>query len=199
MSKSPPVLSLSDRQNELTRRLILDAAIEILEAAPVSELTVRVVAKRAAISERTIFRYFPTRDEFLDAIADSVSARLDLPPAPRSLEELLAYPRLLYRRIEAKDRLNKAALHSELFHRMRDNQGKARWVALRKLVDQIAPDRSERARKIAATNIRYNLTGSTWYYYRFNFGLNLEDSIACAEIAVRDAIKGLGVQIEGSE
>lgn len=185
------ITSLVDRQSDLTRRLILQAAAERLERAPVGELTVRAVAKHANISERTVFRYFATRDEFLDAVADEVRARLDLPPAPRSVEEVLAAPRALYARFEAMRELTKAALHTDLFHRMRQAQAQERWKAVRKVVDQIAPRRSERERRIAAANIRYYLAATAWHYHRFYFGFSLEDSIACAETAIRQSLDGI--------
>jgi AcrR family transcriptional regulator len=185
--------SLAERQSDLTRKLILDAALETLEAAAAGGLTMRLVAKRAAISERTVFRYFATRDEFLDAIADAFHSRIDLPPTPRTLQDLLGYPRALYTCFEESASLNRAALQSEIGERLRTAQGKSRWIALRKLVDHIAPQQSERARKIAAANIRFYLAASSWYYFRFPFGFSLEDSIACAETAVRQALEGLGV------
>jgi len=186
---------LSTLRNDLTRKLILDAALETLERSTVGELTVRAVARHANISERTVFRYFATREEFLDAIAEAVRARFDLPPPPETLEDLLAAPRALYTRFDAVRSLTVAALHSDLFHRMRETQAKARWMAVRKLIDEAAPERGERERRIAAANIRYYLAASTWHYYRFYFNFSLEDSIACAEAAIRDALAGLGKKL----
>lgn len=198
MANSTALPSLADRQSELTRKLILDAALETLVTAPAGELTMRLVAKRAAISERTVFRYFATREEFLDGIADALRAQLDLPPTPRTLEELLLCPRALYTCFEENANLNKAALlQSEIGPRLRDAQGKSRWIALRKLVNRIAPQESERARKIASANMRFYLAASSWFYFRFHFGFTLEDSIASAETAIRQSLKGLGVQIPG--
>lgn len=191
MTISTPSVSLADRRNELTRKLILDAAVEALEIGSVGELTMRLVATLAAMSERTVFRYFATRDDFLDAVAEEIRVRLDPPPPPRSLDELMAYPRRLYERFEATAKLTSASLHSDLSHRIRAVQAKTRWVAIRRLVDQTAPRRSENARKIATANIRFYLTGSAWYYCRFNFAFSLDDSIACAETAIRQALEGL--------
>ncbi len=188
---TPASVTLTDRQSDLTRELILKAALDRLERASVDELTVRAVAKHANISERTVFRYFATREEFLDAVADVVRERLELPPVPRTVEEICGAPRALYSAFEAKRALTKAALHTDLFHRMRQTQAQERWKAVRKLVDALAPKRSERERKIAAANIRYYLAASTWFYYRFYFGFSLEESIACAETAIRQAIEGL--------
>jgi AcrR family transcriptional regulator len=191
----PALSTLANRRNDLTRKLILEAALETLERSSLGELTVRSVARHANISERTVFRYFPTREEFLDAIADAVRARFDLPPPPATLGELLAAPRQLYTRFEAMRNLAMAALHSELFHRMRETQAKARWLAVRNLVDEAAPERGDRERRIAAANIRYYLAASTWHYYRFYFNFTLDETIACAETAIRNALAALGKKL----
>jgi AcrR family transcriptional regulator len=185
-------LSLADRQTDLTRRLILDTATALLESrTPLAELTVRAVAKQANISERTVFRYFPTREELLDGVAGAVSARMSLPAAPSSEEELLAAPRALFSRFEAVRELTRAALHTDLFHRMRETHAKVRWTAIQGIVDAFTPRASPRERKIAAANIRFYLAASTWHYYRFYFRFSLEETIACAESAIRQSLDGL--------
>jgi AcrR family transcriptional regulator len=188
-------LSLLDRQTDLTRRLILDTAAALLEGStPLGELTVRAVAKQANISERTVFRYFPARDEFLDAVAAAVHERMALPAPPSSVEELLAAPRALYSRFEARRELTRAALHTELFHRIRESQAKVRWTAIQGIVDAAAPRAAARERRIAAANIRFYLAASTWHYYRFYFRFSLEDTIACAETAIRQSLDGLSAR-----
>jgi AcrR family transcriptional regulator len=194
---SPPFPSLTERQSELTRGLILDAALAALEAEPTSNLTMRLVAKRAAISERTVFRYFATREDLLDAVVEAFQTRLELPPTPRKLEDLLGYPSALYKRFEANANLNKASLLSEISQRLRLD--KSRLMAVRKIVDRIAPQSPERMRKIAAANIRFYLAASSWFYFRFVFGFSLEDSIACAETAICQSLAGLGLEIPESD
>jgi AcrR family transcriptional regulator len=192
---STPLVTLSQRHSDLTEGLILAAAIDLLEHSSVGELTVGGVAQRANISSRTIFRYFPTRDEFLSAIAAEAIRSMDLPPHPASLEELLDMPRALYRAFESRTSLVKAALHSELFDRIRSAPAQQRWVAVGKLLDRHAPKATPRERKLATANIRFFLSATTWHYYRFYFGFNLPDTIAAAETAIRQALAGVGVKI----
>jgi AcrR family transcriptional regulator len=194
-TKNLSALSLAERHSDFTRRVILDAALGALENATVGELTVRAVAKRANLAERTVFRYFATREEFLDAIAQEVRERLALPAPPASVEALLAAPRELYVRFEARANLTRAALHSDIFPRMRETQARVRWTAVRRLVDQLAPRRPERERKIAAANVRYYLAATTWHYYRFYFGFTLDESIAAAETAIRQSLVSLGASV----
>ena len=189
--------SLSERHSDLSQRVILDAAVELLEHASVTELSVRAIAKHAGISERTVFRYFATRDELLDAVAQEVSRRLELPPDPAGLQELLDYPHALYGRFEATAAMTKAVLHSELYHRVRRTDAERRAVGVRKLLDSIAPKRPERERRLAAANIHYHIIASTWHYYRFYFNLSLKDSVDCAKMAIGQAIAALGVQLPG--
>jgi AcrR family transcriptional regulator len=192
---SRPAATLSQRHSDLTQELILAAAIDLLEHSSVAELTVRDVAQRANISARTVFRYFPTRDEFLDAIAAEVIRNLNLPPHPATIEELLNLPDALYRTFEAKTSLTKAALHSELFDRIRSAPAQQRWIAVGKLLDQHAAKATPRERKLAVANIRFFLSATAWHYYRFYFGFSLSDTIAAADAAIRQTLNGVAVKI----
>jgi AcrR family transcriptional regulator len=184
-------LSLAERQSDFTRQVILDAALDTLERGSLADLTVRAVAKRANLAERTVFRYFAGREEFLDGVAGALSERLHLPAPPVSMAQLHAAPRALYERFEDQLSLTRAALHTDLFHRMRAIHARPRTAAVRKLLDELAPRRTERERRIATANIRHYLQASTWHYYRFYFDFGLEDTIAAAETAIRDALVGL--------
>lgn len=183
--------TLSEARQDLTRRIILDAAISILENGSVAGLTVRAVAKQANISERTIFRYLPSRDDFLDAVAQEVRARQNLPAPPDSLATLYAYPRTLYSAYEASSQLTKAALHSEIYERMRETAAKARWAGAKRIIDAIAPMKSDQDKTMALANIGFFLSATAWRFYRSNYGLSLEETITCVETAIRQIIDGL--------
>lgn len=183
--------SLKQRQGAFTRGVILDAAVAELERGSLEALTLRGVAARANLAERTIFRYFATRDQLLDALAAEVSRRLAIPPLPLSADGLVDTPRALYGALEAHAPLIRAALRSELFDRIRESAARQRWIGVGQLIDAWAPRRPPRERKLAAANIRYLLSATSWHYYRFYFGFSLEDSIAAAEVAIRLALKSL--------
>ena len=178
-------ISLKDRQADATRDLILSTAIELLEKSGVTELTVRSVARAAGMSERTVFRYFATRDEFLDAVAEATARRMSVVPPPESIDELLEYPSSLYQSFEDNSPLTAAVLHTDIYTRVRTSSGGVRWQAVEKLIDGNARGRSKKERRIAATNINYFLTASTWNYYRTTFGLSQTETIACAKAAIK--------------
>ena len=182
---------LAALHTDQTERIILESAIAVLKDDAFNGLTVRAVAKRAGIAERTVFRYFASRDEFLDAIGREITRILQMPPAPKTIDELLAMPRRLYEAFEPHARVIQAVFHSEVFPRMQAGAAKQRWVGIKKLLDREFPKAPARAREIAAANIRYFLSGNTWQYYRFIFGFDLEETIVCADTAIRQAVDEL--------
>ena len=180
--------SLKDRHADTTQKLILSTAVELLEREGVNATTARAVAKEAGISERTVFRYYASRDEFLDAIAEEAISRMQTPPPPDTLADLLEYAEPLYRRFEQWAPLLNAALHTDISKRVRANVAEIRWRAIGKLIDREFPKVSKQERNIAATNISYYLSASSWHYYRTQFGLSLDDTIDCARAAIRWAV-----------
>src|SRR6478672_12330292 len=174
-------ISLKDRHSDATQKLILETAIELLEAGSVSDVTARAVAKQAGMSERTVFRYFATRDDLLDAIAAEAAARMQPPLPPATIDELLDYPKPLYRSFEEKAALVTGVLHTELFNRVRVAAAADRWSAVEKLINERMPGRPKKERRLLATNVNYFLSATTWNYYRTRFELSPEDSIAAAK------------------
>lgn len=186
---SPP--TLAERRSSFTERVILDSAIEILEASSFRELTAREVAARANISERTVFRYFATREELLDAVAGEVQHRLSTPPDPKSADDLLSFPGMLYPALDAHAALTRASLHTEISDRIRANVARNRWVAVREIVDAYAPRRPERERRIASANIRFVMSATAWQFYRFRLRLDPEEAVACGRAAIEQALGAL--------
>jgi AcrR family transcriptional regulator len=181
-------LSLIDRHIDATQKLILSTAVEVLERSGFNSLSVRAVAKKAGISERTVFRYFASRDEFLDAVSDEATNRIHAPAPPTTIEELLIFPEPLYTSYEGRASLLKALLHTEIFKRVRATVAQSRWQAIADLIDKHTRHLPKHERALAATNINYYLSATTWLYYRFEFELSLEDSINAAKLAVRSMV-----------
>ena len=94
-------------------------------------------------------------------------------------------------RFETKAALTKAALHTELFDRLRNRQAQQRWTAVREQIDKKFPQRSETDRVIAAANIRFYLSATAWHYFRFYFGFGLDETVACASAAVQQILTSL--------
>jgi len=95
-------MKLRQRQTEQTRRAILEAfATEITESGML-DFSIQAVADRAGVTHRTVYNYFPTREELNDAFAEYVEevlsehakepARLDVaswPQIARDAQEMM--------------------------------------------------------------------------------------------------------------
>jgi AcrR family transcriptional regulator len=61
----PPPVSLRERKKMATRRLLRRAALDLVAARGLSNVTVEDIAEAAEVSPRTFFNYFPTKEAAL--------------------------------------------------------------------------------------------------------------------------------------
>ena len=100
MSTTRPYESpLRAEQMEQTRLRILEATADVLADDEVEEVTVPVVAMRARVSVRTVYRHFPTKDALFDAFGEwaEESFQLVLLSYPETLEAVRRMAPELYR------------------------------------------------------------------------------------------------------
>ena len=190
--------SLAARHADHTRQWIIDAATDLLEENGSNALTNAAVAERAGVSERTVYRYFATRDALLDEIAAAVSQRLETPGVPQTPEALLGYPAQLFARFEARAQLTRAGLAPDVFSRLRDGQAAQRRQAVRRLLEAQLPKASAEQLSLAAANIHYLLTATTWHYYRHHFQFDAAQTVLCVQQALAFQLKGLGFSVDTS-
>ena len=76
MSTPTEDVSLRQRHSELTRELILRTVAAILEDGDAAELAVPAVARRSGVSLRTVYRYFPTREELIAAAGEWIGVNV---------------------------------------------------------------------------------------------------------------------------
>jgi AcrR family transcriptional regulator len=86
MMRVMQTVSLREQHAEATRFRILSAVAELLESGQPEELTVPSVAAASGISLRTIYRYYPTRDELLEAAGRWIGDELFGHPYPAGLD-----------------------------------------------------------------------------------------------------------------
>jgi glycosyltransferase involved in cell wall biosynthesis len=93
--KSPlPVPSLRDRQREETREQILRAVGRQLEAGPLEDLSFAEIARDAGVGERTVYRYFPTKEALLGAFWAWMQNQAVAAAAPDRAKPTRSLPRI---------------------------------------------------------------------------------------------------------
>ncbi|GAC13257.1 TetR/AcrR family transcriptional regulator [Aliiglaciecola lipolytica] len=184
-------ISLQERKMEFTHNLLLEAACQLTEELDVNDISFKKVAERANVSERTMFRYFATRDVFLDALTQLLHQQLNLPAVPKSVAEMPAYIEELYSKLDAQPRKVSTLLQSELLHRVISSTAKDRLRDLTLLLSNTFPGAPKQEVLKTAANIRYSLSASSWRYYRQYFEFDLKTSIDCVQMLVDQAIQHL--------
>jgi AcrR family transcriptional regulator len=86
----------------LRRRRFIEATVQVLGEVGADRLTMEMVAERADAATRTVYNYFPTRQELLAAVqADLLQAfrdtlQLDIPATGEPTERLRMFVAVLY-------------------------------------------------------------------------------------------------------
>lgn len=180
---------LQEKKAELTIKLLLDAACELSETLEISELSFKKVADQAQISQRTMFRYFRTREEFLDALATRLHSELDLPEAPEHVDLLIEFVASFYQKLEAQPRKVMLLLSADLFPRILNTSAKTRFEALQQLLRNAYPNATTDIIMKTAANLRYVISATSWRYYRVHYDFDLATSIECAQMMLSQTLE----------
>src|SRR5437764_5239164 len=106
--------NLRDEYAAQTREQILAAFTECLADQPAEDVSVSMVAARAGIADRTVYRHFPTRLELLAAAGQWINDNVFSYVHPASLDELPAVFREVCRRFDRQPNLAYAIALSRL-------------------------------------------------------------------------------------
>ena len=88
MLRAMSTVSLREQHALATRERILGAVAELLERGAADDLTVPAVAEVSGVSLRTIYRYYPTREDLLEAAGRWIGDELLKHPYPNDLDEV---------------------------------------------------------------------------------------------------------------
>jgi AcrR family transcriptional regulator len=179
-------------QASAVRERILVATIEVIEAG--EEPSMRSVARAAEISERTVYRYFASREELFAAVVPLLRERASAPMA----EEVAALPdyvRRLFSTFDQNARLARA-LTTSSWAPMNVSRP-ANLQALRKLIDAGFPDAAQTERESAAAGLRVLYSAAGWAYLT-DCGFDREASIRHVQWITRTVLEKLGSRPGGT-
>jgi AcrR family transcriptional regulator len=187
-----PTRSLREQQAHLTRELILGAVVERLEQDAPAAISVPEIAAAAGVSLRTVYRYFPTREQLLQAAADWINEHvLGGLPFPEKLDDLIEHAAEFPRRFDEHPRLVRAMVATEAGRTVRSVRRAPRLEAvgnvLREVTGNLPPDEARRA----AAVFGYLENMQAWLALREDAGLTGEEIGRALAWAVRALIEDL--------
>jgi AcrR family transcriptional regulator len=112
-------MSLREQHSLATRERIFEAVADLLEHGDTEELTVPAVAEASGVSLRTIYRYYPTREELLEAAGRWIGDELLRHPYPRDLDGVADLYQAGARDFDKRPGLVRALAFSHLGQRVR--------------------------------------------------------------------------------
>ena len=180
------------RHTDATRRAILEAAIDLFLERQSDGFSVQEVADRAGLTHRTVYRYFPVRQELLAATAERLAPALvdqrftDVSTVEEWIDALGAH----FAHTEANFELVRKVVATlfasddlRLFGQDLRERDAHRWQVFRGQFPRL-PDRD--ARQTFAT-LRHLTSSTSYVLYRLRFGLSPADAT--------EAIQGAASQI----
>ncbi len=164
----------------LTRGRIMHGLAGLLTGG--TELTFRNLAEAAGVPERTLYRYYPSRDALLAAFWIWLNDRLGMPPPPRSPEELIAGIAAIFGAFAAGEPLIRAMLHDPHGRATRLAHAGARRKRLETALAPVPIDAASRRRLLAAVQALVSAAG--WETMRDYAGLTSREAADAAQWAV---------------
>ena len=164
-----------------------EATTEVVADPASEEVTIPLVAKRARVSLRTVYRHFATREALFDAWAEWVDERLQfhLHSYPESAESWPPFARELYRSYDESASLVRAMLTSKAARAVRERTRRRRQRgfnrAMRELTAGLEPE--ERARALAVVYLL--VSAPAWQAMREQSGLDGVEAGKAAAWALR--------------
>jgi len=147
--------SLREHNAEATRERILSAVADLIERGDVDELTVPDVAEASGISLRTVYRYYPTREELLEAAGRWIGNELMRHPYPQTLDEVAEAYRVGVGEFAERPGLVRALALSQLGRKVRGYRRRERLAAIRKALRTELPELDEEELRRAEAVIAY--------------------------------------------
>jgi AcrR family transcriptional regulator len=174
-----------------TQEAILSAYAALIEELGTDDVSFRLIARRAGVGERTVFRNYATRVDLLLATAAWIESRIFLRQDSTSIFDM---PLTIRAAMESYDHRPELA-HVVAETTMRGISGAApspRRAMLEEMIDAEIPALADAERRAIVAALAHLDSAATWVTFRREFGMNrsdIADAAAWAAEAVLDPIR----------
>lgn len=124
-----------------------------------TEVTFRNLAEASGVPERTLYRYYPSKDALLAAFWVWLNDRLGMPPPPRSPQELIDGIAAIFAAFAAGEPLIRAMLHDPHGRATRLAHAETRRKRLQAALASVPIDAALRKRLLPAVQALISATG----------------------------------------
>lgn len=177
-------MTLRDTYRAETHMRILDAALEEMRAAELESLTMAGVARRAGVTERTVFRHFASRDVLIAAVWPRMQARVRSRGFPTTAQALIDTPPHLFPEFDKEEGLVRASAFSAAGREVRQAANPERQKAVRACVRDAFPDIAEPQLTRLAAIVQLIDSAYAWAVMKEYWGLDGTEAGRAASEAI---------------
>lgn len=177
---------LREEQAAKTRERIEQAAAALIQSTRNPEaITFKAVAERAGVTEMTVYRHFPTRDDLLRGLWRQLNARMGAGIGmPGSIEALLTQHAPLFAGFDEVAPQIMASITTAPGREMRAALNDKRRRSFRAIVDEAAPDLAPAERTRAAAIVQLLHSAHAWMSLRDQWGMDGREAGAATRWAI---------------
>jgi AcrR family transcriptional regulator len=178
-----------------TQTAILESAVALLRERTFEDISYLDLAEAAAVSERTIYRRFPTRSHLLESLARWIEAERFPLSEFRTPEEFRTAVRDRFRAYGTAPAYAFVAARGAALSPTIDAPTDPITIAILAMLEESAPTLNRRDTQRIAAAARYFASPTFWARMRAGFDMNADETFEAFDRAIRQA---LGVVPEAS-
>jgi AcrR family transcriptional regulator len=182
---------LRERQTEQTRETILQALTDELADGGLQELNIPGLARRAGVSVRTVYRYFPDKEALLDAAEQWMDDRIAPGASPVSADDMATSAEQIFAAFDANESVMLAQWATAVGRVLRAKGRKRRLGAYEAALREVTSDLSRADARAALAILSYLRSSWTWKTLRDEFGMSGAESGKAVAWALRTLIADL--------
>lgn len=191
-------LTLRDRQVAMSRNLVLDAVVNLLEEHGLDAVSMPAIAKASGVSLRTLYRYFPTRDDLLAEAGEHIRDRMGLSDVIAGAADIPASFWANSARAARHERLARALVVTAAGRRARAGTRSKRIAAIqeamKELTDRLPHDRGRQAVAV----ITYLCSSSSWVTISDECGISALQARQSVMWALENLLAHLREEVESA-
>jgi AcrR family transcriptional regulator len=169
----------------VTEQRIIQALAALIDEEHPLEISMAAVAKRAGISEPTLYRHFPTKRDLFAALAGYQFRTVAAGLAPASADDLAEAVRTVYERSASIENVVRWTLAATDPARMPRPNVRARLAMLRTALSDVLGDLDGDTAQLLVTTVLLLTSPMAWLYWNDYLGLEPATAAATAGWAIK--------------
>lgn len=181
----------------MAKEMILRATAEAVAADPLLGFSMQEVARRANVSLRSLYRYFPSRRQLFEALYDWSASNANVAGIVETLEGLEDLPASvheLFARFESDKAVVRAGVMSSISLGAQPERQREWDSVVAKLFHESTPELGEDEARQAFAVVRLLFSGRVWLSLTERFGLDTQAAADAVEWASSTLIADLNAR-----